>query len=79
MLNKTIANGDEASFKATLWVGPNKLQDRRVNATKPRLVVDYGWLWFIAKFTSYLLSFIQGFVSNWGCSNWLHPNPPSFV
>lgn len=66
MPNKTIANGDEASFKATLWVGP-KLQDQMA-ATAPNLdlVVDYGWLWFIAKPLHTLLSFIQGFVSNWG-------------
>ena len=66
MPNKTIANGDEASFKATLWVGP-KLQEQMA-ATAPNLdlVVDYGWLWFIAKPLHTLLSFIQGFVSNWG-------------
>jgi len=66
MPNKTIANGDEASFNATLWVGP-KLQDQMA-ATAPNLdlVVDYGWLWFIAKPLHTLLSFIQGFVSNWG-------------
>ncbi|MFI3273896.1 MULTISPECIES: membrane protein insertase YidC [Vibrio] len=66
MPNKTIANGDEASFKATLWVGP-KLQDQMAE-TAPNLdlVVDYGWLWFIAKPLHTLLSFIQGFVSNWG-------------
>ncbi|CDT93524.1 membrane protein insertase YidC [Vibrio coralliirubri] len=66
MPNKTIANGDEASFKATLWVGP-KLQDQMAE-TAPNLdlVVDYGWLWFIAKPLHTLLSFIQSFVSNWG-------------
>lgn len=66
MPNKTIANGDEASFKATLWVGP-KLQDQMAE-TAPNLdlVVDYGWLWFIAKPLHTLLSFIQSFVVNWG-------------
>ncbi|MDH5896957.1 membrane protein insertase YidC [Vibrio splendidus] len=66
MPNKTIATGDEASFKATLWVGP-KLQDQMA-AVAPNLdlVVDYGWLWFIAKPLHTLLSFIQGIVVNWG-------------
>jgi YidC/Oxa1 family membrane protein insertase len=66
MPNKTIATGDEASFKATLWVGP-KLQDQMA-AVAPNLdlVVDYGWLWFIAKPLHNLLSFIQGIVVNWG-------------
>ncbi|MCA2016476.1 membrane protein insertase YidC [Vibrio tritonius] len=64
--DKTIANGQTGEFKATLWVGP-KLQDAMA-ATAPNLdlVVDYGWLWFIAKPLHMLLSFIQSFVSNWG-------------
>ena len=64
--NKTIANGDSAHFEATLWAGP-KLQDQMAaTADNLDLVVDYGWLWFIAKPLHMLLSFIQGFVSNWG-------------
>lgn len=64
--NKTIANFDKAEFEATLWVGP-KLQDQMA-ATAPNLdlVVDYGWLWFIAKPLHWLLSVIQTFVGNWG-------------
>ena len=66
MPNKNIANGEKATFLATLWVGP-KLQDEMA-AVAPNLdlVVDYGWLWFIAKPLHMLLSFIQSFVSNWG-------------
>ncbi len=66
MPNKTIATGDQAKFEATLWVGP-KLQDQ-MEAVAPNLdlVVDYGWLWFIAKPLHTLLSFIQSFVGNWG-------------
>ncbi|EKO3444442.1 membrane protein insertase YidC [Vibrio fluvialis] len=66
MPNKTIADGQQAAFKATLWVGP-KLQDQMA-ATAPNLdlVVDYGWLWFIAKPLHWLLSVIQTFVGNWG-------------
>ncbi len=65
MPNKTIANGDEASFKATLWVGP-KLQDQMAETAPNPDSVDYGWLWFIAKPLHTLLSFIQGIVVNWG-------------
>ncbi|SDH83433.1 protein translocase subunit yidC [Vibrio xiamenensis] len=66
MPNKTIADGSQAEMKATLWVGP-KLQDQMA-AVAPNLdlVVDYGWLWFIAKPLHSLLSFIQSFVGNWG-------------
>jgi len=48
MPNKTIATGDTANFTATLWVGP-KLQNQMAEvAPHLDLVVDYGWLWFIA-------------------------------
>ena len=64
--NKTIADGDSTKFQATLWIGP-KLQDQMEQvAPNLDLVVDYGWLWFIAKPLHTLLSFIQSFVSNWG-------------
>jgi YidC/Oxa1 family membrane protein insertase len=64
--NKTIADGQTAQFDATLWVGP-KLQTQMADVA-PNLdkVVDYGWLWFIAQPLHSLLSFIQGFVVNWG-------------
>lgn len=65
--NKTIANGQETQFTATLWVGP-KLQDQMA-AVAPNLdlVVDYGWLWFIAKPLHTLLSLIHEYIiSNWG-------------
>lgn len=66
MPSKTIATGDQAKFEATLWVGP-KLQDEMAEvAPNLDLVVDYGWLWFIAKPLHMLLSFIQSFVGNWG-------------
>ncbi|MDW2188581.1 membrane protein insertase YidC [Vibrio sp. 1733] len=66
MPNKTIATGDQAKFETTLWVGP-KLQDEMAEvAPNLDLVVDYGWLWFIAKPLHMLLSFIQSFVGNWG-------------
>jgi len=66
MPNKTIANGDQANFRATLWVGPKLQDDMAETAENLDLVVDYGWLWFIAKPLHSLLSFIQSFVSNWG-------------
>ncbi|NLS14324.1 membrane protein insertase YidC [Vibrio sp. SM6] len=66
MPNKTIADGDTANFTATLWVGP-KLQDQMAAvAPNLNLVVDYGWLWFIAQPLHWLLDTIHGLVGNWG-------------
>ncbi|MCR9942046.1 membrane protein insertase YidC [Vibrio owensii] len=66
MPNKTIATGDQAKFEATLWVGPKLQKEMAAVAPNLDLVVDYGWLWFIAKPLHSLLAFIQSFVGNWG-------------
>ncbi len=62
----TIPAGQDANIDATLWVGP-KLQNQMA-AVAPHLdlVVDYGWLWFIAKPLHMLLDFIHSVVGNWG-------------
>jgi YidC/Oxa1 family membrane protein insertase len=66
MPNTTIATGDSAVIKSTLLIGP-KLQDQMdEKASHLDLVVDYGWLWFIAKPLHWLLSMIQSVVINWG-------------
>lgn len=62
----TIAPGQTADLKATLWVGP-KLQEQMAKvAPNLNLTVDYGWLWFIASPLHWLLATIHGFVGNWG-------------
>ncbi|MCK6265607.1 membrane protein insertase YidC [Vibrio sp. ZSDE26] len=66
MPNKTIATGESTQFESTLWVGPKLQTEMAETAPSLDLVVDYGWLWFIAKPLHTLLSFIQGFVVNWG-------------
>ena len=66
MPNKTIATGDSTHFESTLWAGPKLQNEMAEVAPNLDLVVDYGWLWFIAKPLHTLLSFIQSFVSNWG-------------
>lgn len=66
MPNTTIADGQSATLKATLWAGPKLQSEMAAVAPNLDLVVDYGWLWFIAKPLHTLLSFIQGIVVNWG-------------
>jgi YidC/Oxa1 family membrane protein insertase len=61
-----VAPGASASLASTLYVGP---QDQRaLEAISPglELVVDYGWLTFIAKPLFWLLQFLHGLVGNWG-------------
>ncbi|SIO22799.1 membrane protein insertase YidC [Salinivibrio sp. ES.052] len=62
----TITAGTSKTLTATLWVGPKLQEQMAAVAPSLDLVVDYGWLWFIAKPLHWLLSTIQTFVGNWG-------------
>ena len=63
---RTVAPGDTGQFSFSLYVGP-KIQERMQDVA-PHLerTVDYGWLWLIAEPLFWLLSWIHGFVGNWG-------------
>ena len=62
----TVASGDTGEFSLSFYVGP-KIQERMQDVA-PHLerTVDYGWLWLIAEPLFWLLSWIHGFVGNWG-------------
>jgi YidC/Oxa1 family membrane protein insertase len=62
----TIAPGASETFATTLFVGP-KLQEQleQIDETL-KLTVDYGWLTIISQPMFWLLSFVYGFVQNWG-------------
>lgn len=61
-----INPGETQETVSTLYVGP-KDQDA-LEAIRPglELVVDYGWLWFIAQPLFWCLQFIHSYVGNWG-------------
>jgi len=63
---QTVAPGASASFDNTVFVGP-KLQSQ-LNELHPklRLSVDYGWLVILSQPMFWLLSWIHGFLGNWG-------------
>ncbi len=62
----TIAPGTSATFDRNLFIGP-KLQ-RQLDELHPKLKlsVDYGWLTILSQPMFWLLSWIHGFVGNWG-------------
>ena len=62
----TVPAGGADEFSFSLYVGP-KIQ-QRMQDVAPHLerTVDYGWLWLIAEPLFWLLSWIHGFVGNWG-------------
>ena len=61
-----VPPGSAGEFSLSLYVGP-KIQ-QRMQDVAPHLerTVDYGWLWLIAEPLFWLLSWIHGFVGNWG-------------
>ena len=63
---QTVPPGQTGEFMLSFYVGP-KIQ-ARMEAVAPHLerTVDYGWLWLIAEPLFWLLSWIFGYVGNWG-------------
>jgi len=62
----SVAPGASETFATTLFVGP-KLQDQLEDIDESlKLTVDYGWLTIISQPLFWLLSFVYGFVANWG-------------
>ena len=51
---------------ATFYAGPKDQNALEEISPGLELVVDYGWLWFIAQPLFWLLKFIQTYVGNWG-------------
>ena len=61
-----IAPGASETFATTVFVGP-KLQEQLEEIDKSlKLTVDYGWLTIISQPLFWLLSFVHGYVANWG-------------
>ena len=61
-----IASGETTTISNQLYVGPKNQSVLADLATHLDLVVDYGWLWWIAQPLFWLLTVIQSVVINWG-------------
>jgi YidC/Oxa1 family membrane protein insertase len=61
-----LVPGASVSTQATLFVGPQDQNALEAIAPGLDLVVDYGWLTFIAKPLYWLLEFLHKLVGNWG-------------
>ena len=61
-----IASGETRTISNQLYVGPKNQSVLADLATHLDLVVDYGWLWWIAQPLFWLLMMIQSVVINWG-------------
>ena len=63
---KEIAPGASVTDRATFYSGPQEQARLEQLAPGLELVVDYGWLTFLAKPIYWLLDFLYGIVGNWG-------------
>jgi len=62
----SVDPGASETFTTALFVGP-KLQDQLEGIDESlKLTVDYGWLTIISQPLFWLLSFVHGYVGNWG-------------
>lgn len=64
--NVDIAPGSAVTITQTLYVGPKDQVALAELAENLDLVIDYGWLWWLAQPLFWLLTLIQQFVINWG-------------
>ena len=62
----SVAPGETHSVTTQLYVGPKNQHVLSELAPHLDLVVDYGWLWWIAQPLFWLLTLIQSVVINWG-------------
>ncbi|BFM13815.1 membrane protein insertase YidC [Simiduia litorea] len=63
-----VAAGSEGQTSASFYVGPKDVYALEEISPYLDLTVDYGWLWWIAKPLFQFLTFIYGFIGNWGWS-----------
>ena len=61
-----IGPGETEQTSSTLYSGPKDQETLEALTPGLELVVDYGWLWFIAQPLFWLLKFIHTYVGNWG-------------
>ena len=62
----SVAPNEKLSVTNRLYAGPKDQSVLSSLAPHLDLVVDYGWLWWIAQPLFWLLTFIQSIVINWG-------------
>ena len=61
-----VGPGQQDSLAAYFYTGPKDQKELANIAEGLNLTVDYGFLWWLAQPLFSLLTFIQGYVSNWG-------------
>jgi YidC/Oxa1 family membrane protein insertase len=64
----TVKPGETANMGGHFYIGPTLTKALNQAAPYLSLTIDYGWLWFIAKYLFVVLNFIHSLIGNWGWS-----------
>jgi YidC/Oxa1 family membrane protein insertase len=64
----TVAPGTTGTVESRFYAGPKDQESLEAIAPGLELTVDYGWLWWIAQPLFAIMTFIHGYVGNWGWS-----------
>ena len=64
----TVTAGSQAEVSADFYAGPKDIDRLEAIADYLDLTIDFGVLWWVAKPLFYFLSWINGFIGNWGWS-----------
>ncbi len=62
----TVAPGEHKTINADLWLGPQDQEAMQAVAPGLDVVVDYGFLTIISKPLFKLMTWLHGFLGNWG-------------
>ena len=63
---RDVAPGSTETWTTTAFVGPKLQSQLEEIDPKLKLTVDYGWLTILSQPLFWLLSFVYGYVANWG-------------
>jgi YidC/Oxa1 family membrane protein insertase len=64
----TVKPSETVKIGGHFYIGPTVTDNLNQAAPYLSLTIDYGWLWFIAKYLFVVLDFIENIVGNWGWS-----------
>lgn len=64
--NLSVDAGQQGSIKASFYAGPKDIYRMEKIAPYLDLVVDYSWLWWVAKPLFYFLHWLHSILGNWG-------------
>lgn len=64
----TVASNESRSLKTGFYVGPKEFKRLQALGESQDKVMQFGWFGFFSKLLLFVMTFIHGFVPNWGWS-----------